>query len=95
MIHKLISKLPLRRAAGCVAALALASWTGLGLAEDIELYSTKIDTPAERPNVLILLDNTANWSQSFDGSTKFAAEKAALSATFLSLDDRFNVGMMM
>lgn len=95
MIHKLISKLPLRRAAGCVAALALASWTGLGLAEDIELYSTKIDTPAERPNVLILLDNTANWSQSFDGSTKFAAEKAALSATFLGLDDRFNVGMMM
>ena len=95
MIRTLISKLPARRVAGCIAALALASWTGMGQAEDIELYSTKIDTPAERPNVMILMDNTANWSQSFDGSTKFAAEKNALAATFLRLDDRFNVGMMM
>jgi arylsulfatase len=29
--------------------------------------------PEGAPNVLIYLDNTANWSQSFGGSTKFAA----------------------
>jgi type IV pilus assembly protein PilY1 len=46
------------------------------------------------PQVLIVLDNTANWSQSASGDTKFAFEKGALKAFFDGLEvDRFKVGL--
>ena len=42
------------------------------------------------PNVLIILDNTANWN------TAFTNEKAALASVFNALPaDKFNVGLMM
>ena len=47
------------------------------------------------PNVLIVLDNSANWSASFPGGTKFAAEMATLSTVIASLDEKVNVGLMM
>ena len=41
------------------------------------------------------MDNTANWSQSFGGSTKFAAEKVALATVVSALKTQFNLGLMM
>lgn len=59
-------------------------------AEDIDLFVSPAVASADAPNVLILLDNTANWN------TAFTNEKAALVDTFDSLPlDKFNVGIMM
>ena len=45
--------------------------------------------------MLIVMDNTANWSQSFGSSTKFAAEKVALASVVNALKAQFNLGLMM
>ena len=59
-------------------------------AEDIDLFVGASTSPTEVPNVLIILDNTANWSGAFIN------EKAALASVFNGLTtDRFNVGLMM
>lgn len=58
-------------------------------AEDIDLF---IKTPvvADLPNVLIVIDNTANWN------TAFAAEMAALASTVAGLPPgKFRLGFMM
>ncbi|MFM1907731.1 MAG: hypothetical protein RLZZ591_1408 [Pseudomonadota bacterium] len=44
---------------------------------------------SERPNVLIMLDNTANWNQAFDN------EKSSLVSIINSLTEQFNVGLGM
>lgn len=63
-------------------------------AEDIDLF---VGSPADSndvPNVLFIIDNTANWTQAFTN------EMGALSATFAALPEnadgtaRFNVGIM-
>jgi type IV pilus assembly protein PilY1 len=58
-------------------------------AEDIDLFANPTAT-TDIPNVLIVVDNTANWS------TAFAAEMNALSTTLASLQvGKFRVGIMM
>ena len=37
--------------------------------DDTDLFLVNPSLPAQRPNVLIIWDNTANWSQSVGGST--------------------------
>jgi type IV pilus assembly protein PilY1 len=64
-------------------------------AEDIDIYSANTSITPDAPNVLIYMDNTANWSQSFASSTKFAAEKTALAAVINALTTQFNLGVMM
>ena len=60
------------------------------VAEDIDLFAAPAPSATALPNVLIVLDNTANWS------TVFPAEMAALRAVFNSLPaDRFRVGLML
>src|SRR6476661_11193225 len=77
-------------------ALALVLFgAGSALAEDIDIYSQNTSVQPGVPNVLIILDNTANWSQSFAGSTKFAAEKTALAQVVNALTTQFNLGVMM
>lgn len=62
----------------------------LGSAEDIDLFVGAAPRTTDVPNVLIILDNTANWN------TAFVNEKAALVSVFNGLTlDRFNVGLMM
>lgn len=59
-------------------------------AADLDLY-TNIPTTAsaDLPNVLFIIDNTANWT------SKFTMEKTALTNVFNSLpNDKFNVGIM-
>ncbi len=61
-----------------------------GKAEDIDLFMGLTPAVTDVPNVLIVLDNTANWN------TAFANEKAALVAVFNGLTlNRFKVGLMM
>lgn len=75
------------------AALVMCQW--VVRAEDIDLF---VGSPADSndlPNVLIIVDNTANWTPYFD------AEMNALRDVFLSLpynlvdgSARFNIGIM-
>lgn len=59
-------------------------------AEDIDLFMGAQTVQTDRPNVLIILDNTANWNTAFEN------EKAALVSVFNGLPvDKFNVGLMM
>jgi len=57
--------------------------------DDTDLFLANPAYAAQRPNVLIFLDNTANWNSRFDN------EKLALSKVFTNLSDKFNVGLMM
>jgi type IV pilus assembly protein PilY1 len=60
------------------------------LAEDIDLFVSNPPTGAEAPNVLIVLDTTANWSQAY------ANEKAALASVISSMPvNAFRVGLLM
>lgn len=74
--------------------LAIAALVLLALrpaaAEDTDIFTINPNVESERPNILIILDNTANWN------TPFTAEIAALQAVFGSVvDDRYNVGLML
>ncbi|MBI4291462.1 MAG: hypothetical protein HY661_08295 [Betaproteobacteria bacterium] len=57
--------------------------------EDIDIFLANPAAFAQRSNVLILLDNTANWNTPFD------VEKTALVTVVNSLTDGYNVGLMM
>lgn len=59
-------------------------------AEDIDLFVGAPPSATDVPNVLIVLDNTANWS------TAFTDEMAALQSVFNGLPlDKFRVGLML
>ncbi len=57
--------------------------------DDTDIFLNNPNVPGERPNIMIILDNTANWSNAF------ANEKAALVSTVNGLDDRYNLGLML
>src|SRR5688572_26682655 len=57
--------------------------------QDVDLFLVNPAASSARPNVLILLDNTANWNQ------PFVAEKSALATFVNGLTENFNVGMML
>lgn len=59
-----------------------------GLAEDIDIYSGNTGDGGT-PNVLIILDNSANWNG------PFTAEKEALVSTVSGLNESVNIGLMM
>lgn len=74
-------------------SVATAGFLALSMAapaEDIDLFVQPSTSGTEVPNVLIILDNTGNWTQPFTN------EVAALVSTFNALpDNRFRVGLMM
>lgn len=55
--------------------------------EDIDIFMTNPSIASERPNVLIILDTSANWG------TYFATEKSALISVVNGLTDQYNVGL--
>ena len=58
-------------------------------AEDIDLFVNATGTSSNAPNVLFIIDNTANWEQAFTN------EMASLSNTFANLTNGgFRVGIM-
>ena len=81
--------------AGAMLAGSLLFGHGAAQAEDIDLFVQPGGAATGLPNVLILLDNTANWN------TAFTNEIAALTATINALpvnadgSARFRLGLMM
>ena len=77
--------------AGVMAAmLALPAFAAFDpVNDDTDIFLANPNIPAERPNVLIILDNTANWN------TPFTNEKSALVTVINSLNESFNVGLML
>jgi len=65
------------------------------LADDTEIFSVPPIVSGVKPNILIVLDNSANWSASFGNGTKFSSEIATLSSVIGGLSADFNVGLMM
>ena len=63
--------------------------------DDTDIFLANPDLPANRPNVLLLLDNTANWSRNVDGQAIFINEKSALVDVVGNLGDEFNIGLGM
>lgn len=55
--------------------------------EDIDIFMSNPAIDSERPNVLIILDTSANWG------TYFATEKSALISVVNGLTDQYNVGL--
>lgn len=78
-----------QRIAKAMLIAALAVILPPAHAEDIDLFA--VPTPAgDLPNVLFVIDNTANWS------TAFTNEMSALAAVFRDLpEDKFNIGIML
>jgi len=76
-------------------AMALSCFVSSGFAvfdpvnDDTDIFLANPTYNVQRPNVLIILDSTANWN------TPFAAEKTALVNALNSLNQNFNVGLMM
>lgn len=71
-----------------VLGLALGLPSQAQYTSDIDIYSGT--SSAGAANVLIVMDNTANWN------TQFSAERAALKSTIAALPlDRFRIGLMM
>ena len=73
-------------ALGAAIPGAFAAFDPIG--EDIDIFLANPSFPAERPNVLIMLDNTANWNTAFDN------EKSALKTVVNGLNSNYNVGLM-
>ncbi|WP_280284825.1 PilC/PilY family type IV pilus protein [Pseudomonas sp. BN415] len=65
-------------------------------AQDTDLFMTNNPESDTRPNVLIILDNTSNWSSSSGTGSKFDIEREALAAVVKGFDeDAYNVGLML
>ena len=62
-----------------------------GQAADLDLYANPPPNPVtDRPNVLFVIDNTANWNQAF------ANEKLAIKNALRNIPaDKFNIGIML
>jgi type IV pilus assembly protein PilY1 len=74
-----------------IAAAIVLSGLHLSVtAEDIDLFVSPAPADASQvPNVLFVVDNTANWN------TAFTSEMSALSSTFASLPpDKFRIGIV-
>lgn len=89
MFKKFFTKLLLAVAFSMQASLPAHSVGFDPVGQDIDIFLANPAFSASRPNVLILLDNTANWNNAF------ANEKSALQSVFGALDSSFNVGLMM
>ena len=85
-----------------ILCLAVVLSAPLGYAEDIDIYSRPPDTtpnPNLNPNVLIVIDNSANWAaanQHWEGGIKQGeSELRALREIIGTLTEKTNVGLMM
>jgi type IV pilus assembly protein PilY1 len=70
-----------RLVAGAMLAGSLLIGQGRALAEDIDLFVQPAGTATGIPNVLFIVDNTANWSQNVDGQAIIVNELNALETT--------------
>ncbi len=96
MIHMLINHV--RKTAAALVMLAIASFAPIAQAEDIDLFvANQLQDSAAAPNLMILLDNSSNWSreaQHWPGGDQGAAELQSL-RTLLSSPVNANIGVGM
>lgn len=82
-----------------ILAMVSLSWSSaMTQAEDIDLFASGGVATTSDPNLIIILDNTANWNQPVGPTSKFAALKSALAAAVDALTDatgNINVGLML
>ena len=75
-----------------IAVLALSAQMAAAydpVNDDTDIFLANPSIAAERPNILVIVDNTANWN------TAFTNEKSALVSVINSLTSNYNVGLMM
>jgi type IV pilus assembly protein PilY1 len=79
-----------------LVTLCLLGPTSQIRAEDIDLYKTTAVGSGTLPNVLFIIDNSANWNAQSGGMSKRAIEHQALYETFNShnYDDKLRAGLM-
>src|SRR5687768_10342030 len=83
-----------------LAAAALSLGCASALAEDIDIF-TGNPPEGDKPNILIILDSSANWNATLGpnpcsaGLTKFDAEICALTKTINSFKKDIRLGLMM
>ncbi|HUQ75067.1 MAG TPA: PilC/PilY family type IV pilus protein [Burkholderiales bacterium] len=81
-----------------LAAALIAAPAHRALAEDIDLFVASSTSTAANPNILFIVDNTANWdsnSQHFPGLKMGEAELRSLYNLVNEVSDKVNVGLMM
>lgn len=83
-----------------VVICSLLGSVGSCLAEDIDIYAKPASaTGAGNPNILIVIDNSANWAaanQGWPGGIKQGeSELKAVRTVASELDDKVNLGMML
>lgn len=82
-----------------IYCIGIALLPTLSKAEDIDIFVGASAGMADNPNILIILDNTSNWSQQAQqwpgGITQGQSELRAISQVVNELDDNVNVGLMM
>ena len=94
-----------RTLAATFAAAAVLAGPSIACAEDIDIFTATPTTNA-KPNVLIVLDNSSNWSSTLSSNTcntgntadntKFAAEICALQTVMDRIPDNLvRIGLMM
>lgn len=74
-----------RLVAGAMLAGSLLIGHGTALAEDIDLFVQPAGAATGIPNVLLVLDNTANWGRTVDGQAIWINELDALITTLTNL----------
>src|SRR6266705_5859217 len=83
----------LKALAAVVLALGVAIPRGFAafdpIGEDIDIFLANPSFTAQRPNVLFMVDNTANWNQAFTN------EKSAMVTVVKSASSDFNMGLML
>lgn len=79
---------------GLYVILMLLGLPIISRADDIDLFMAQPPgSSAPNPNVLLVLDNSANWSATLAGTTKFSAEMTALNSVLAGLDGTVNLGL--
>lgn len=81
-----------------VATALIASPLRQASAEDIDLFVTAAQGSAVNPNILVVIDNSANWSRNDQGWPTLKqgqSELRALSQIASELNDKVNFGLMM
>ncbi len=96
-MSKISKKIGSRTATFVISAL-LAALSFQASSEDIEIFSTDESSLVGKPNVLIVLDNSANWSRQSQkwpgGLTQGQSEARAIKSVLETLEDgSINVGL--
>lgn len=86
------------RSFGCACAAAGVLVAASVQADDIDIFLTPPSGGGNKPAVLFVLDNTANWSRQSqqwpDQDAQGQSEVRAIKQAIESLDDSFSVGLM-